>query len=96
MTDQVCRIICYMLYATELVLVGEAIFHNAVKEKIRYVVMAAVYVAVIIPTVFFMENHFLVEIGLNMAIYICLFRGRIMQRLARCFGVYIFSSGDSQ
>lgn len=92
MADQVCRIIYYMLYVTELVLIGEAVFHDAVKEKIRYVVMAAVYVAVIIPTVFFMEDHFLIEMGLNMAIYICLFRGRIMQRLARFFGVYIFTN----
>lgn len=92
MTDQVCRIIYYMLYAAELFLVGEAVFHDVVKEKIRYVIMAAVYVAVIIPTVFFTEDHFLIEMGLNIAIYISLFRGRIRLRLARFFGVYIFTS----
>ncbi|MDE7274687.1 MAG: GHKL domain-containing protein [Lachnospiraceae bacterium] len=92
MTDQVCRIVYYIIYAVELFWVGEAIFHDAVREKHRYVGMAVVYVAVIIPTVLFAGNYFLIELGLNIAIYICLFRGKITLRLARFLRVYIFSS----
>lgn len=92
MTDSVCRIVYYIMYAVELFLVGESAFHNRVKEKIRYVVMIAVYVAVIIPTVLFMDDYFLIELGLNAVIYLFLFQGKITLRLAHFLGVYLFTS----
>ncbi len=92
MTDQICRIVYYILYTVEMFLVGEAIFHDRVREKSRYAAMAVMYVGVIIPTVLYVEDHFWIEIGLNIAIYICLFQGRIARRLARFWGVYIFTN----
>ncbi|MDE6620340.1 MAG: hypothetical protein K2K74_07615, partial [Lachnospiraceae bacterium] len=92
MMDSVCRIVYYIMYAAELFLVGEAAFHNRVKEKIRYVVMIAVYISVIIPTVLFMDDYFLVELGLNAAVYIFLFQGKIILRLTHFLGVYIVTS----
>lgn len=92
MTDSACRIVYYIMYAVELFFVGEAAFHNRVKEKIQYVVMIAVYVAVIIPTVLFMDDYFLIELGLNAAIYLFLFQGKITLRLVHFLGVYLFTS----
>ena len=92
MTDQICRIVYYILCSVEMFLVGEAIFHDRVREKSRYAAMAVMYVGVIIPTVLYVEDHFWIEIGLNIAIYICLFQGRIARRLARFWGVYLFVS----
>lgn len=92
MTDQICRIVYYILCSVEMFLVGEAIFHDRVREKSRYAAMAVMYVSVIIPTVLYVEDYFWIEIGLNIAIYICLFQGRIARRLARFWGVYLFVS----
>lgn len=92
MTDQICRIVYYILCSVEMFLVGEAIFHDRVREKSRYAAMAVMYVGVIIPTVLYVEDYFWIEIGLNIAIYICLFQGRIARRLARFWGVYLFVS----
>ncbi len=92
MTDSACRIVYCIMYAVELFFVGEAAFHNRVKEKIRYVVMIAVYVSVIIPTVLFMDDYFLIELGLNAAIYLFLFQGKIILRLTHFLGVYIVTS----
>ncbi len=89
MTDQICRIVYYILYTAEMFLVGEAIFHDRVREKSRYAAMAVMYVGVIISTVLYVEDYFWIEIGLNIAIYICLFQGRIARRLARFWGVYL-------
>ena len=92
MTDQICRIVYYILCSVEMFLVGEAIFQDRVREKSRYAAMAVMYVGVIIPTVLYVEDHFWIEIGLNIAIYIFLFQGRIARRLARFWGVYLFVS----
>lgn len=92
MTDQICRIVYYIVYAVEIFLVGEAIFQDRVREKSRYAAMVVMYVGVIIPTVLYVEDHFWIEIGLNIAIYICLFQGKIVRRLARFLGVYIFTN----
>jgi len=92
MTDQICRIVYYILCSVEMFLVGEAIFQDRVREKSRYAAMAVMYVGVIIPTVLYVEDHFWIEIGLNIEIYIFLFQGRIARRLARFWGVYLFVS----
>lgn len=92
MTDSACRIVYYIMYAVELFFVGEAAFHNRVKGKMRYAVMIAVYLSVIIPTVLFLDDYSLIELGLNAALYLFLFQGKITLRLAHFWGVYIVTS----
>ena len=57
MAEKVLRIIYYIVYALELFLIGDGIFHNRVKEKVKYVAMAGIYLLVMIPAVLFLNNN---------------------------------------
>lgn len=92
MSENVLKLVYYIMYSVEIFLVGEALFHNKVKEKIKYIVMTVLYLLVMIPTILLIDNpFFLVPLALNILIYIVLFQGKLLLRLTHFLGVYIFT-----
>lgn len=89
MADQILNIIYYIVYAVELFLVGDGIFHNRVREKTKYAAMAVVYLLVIISTVLFLKNSVFIILTLNILMYIVLFQGKIFSHIVHFMGVYL-------
>ena len=92
MAEKVLRIIYYIVYALELFLIGDGIFHNRVKEKVKYVAMAGIYLLVMIPAVLFLNNNVLVILALNLLIYIVLFQGTLFSHIVHFAGVYLLTN----
>ena len=89
MADKILNIIYYIVYAVELFLVGDGIFHNRVREKTKYATMAIVYLLVIISTVLFLKNSVFIILTLNILMYIVLFQGKIFSHIVHFIGVYL-------
>lgn len=77
------------MYAVELFLVGDGIFHNRVREKTKYAAMAVVYLSVIISTVLFLKNSAFIILTLNILMYIVLFQGKIFSHIVHFISVYL-------
>ncbi len=89
MTDTILKIIYNVMYAAELFLIGEGIFHNRKKGIAKYAAMAGVYLLVTIPAVLFFHNSAAVILALNMVIYIILFQGTPFSNIIHFTGVYL-------
>lgn len=85
-------IIYYIVYAAELFLIGDGIFHNRVKEKAKYAVMAGIYFLVMIPTVLFLSNNVFVMLALNLLMYNVLFQGTLFSQIVHFVGVYLLTN----
>lgn len=92
MADEILRIIYYIVYAAELFLVGDGIFHNRVKEKAKYAVIAGIYLLVMIPVVLFLNNNVFVILALNLLMYLVLFQGTIFSNIVHFIGVYLLTN----
>lgn len=89
MTDKVLTIVYYIMYAVELFLVGEGIFHNRVRAKIKYAAMTVMYLLVTIPAVLFLNNSGFIILALNLLIFTVLFEGNLFSRIAHFLSVYL-------
>ena len=92
MADKVFQILYEVVYAVELFLVGEGIFHNRVKEKAKYAVMFVIYSFGIVPTVLYADNNFFIRILLGALIYGVLFQGSKLSCIIN-FGVVYLLTG---
>ncbi|MBD5458428.1 MAG: GHKL domain-containing protein [Lachnospiraceae bacterium] len=92
MADKFLWIIYYIVYAAELFLIGDGIFHNRVKEKAKYAVMVGIYLLVMIPTVLFLNNNVFVMLALNLLMYIVLFQGTLFSQIVHFTGVYLLTN----
>ena len=92
MGENILKLIYYIFYTSELFLVGEAIFHNRVRGKLRYAIVIVLYLLIIVSTMLLLGNvNFLIKLVLNILVYISLFQGKILSRLASFLGVYFFT-----
>ena len=92
MGENILKLIYYIFYTLELLLVGEAIFHNRVRGKLRYATVIVLYLLIIVSTMLLLGNvNFLLKLALNIIVYVSLFQGKILSRLASFFGVYFFT-----
>ena len=57
MAELILEVIYYLVYAVELFLIGDGIFHNRVRSKRKYAVMTGVYILVVVPTVLFFDHN---------------------------------------
>lgn len=89
MAGQILEMIYYLVYAVEMFLIGNGIFHNRVKEKAKYIVMAVIYLSVMILAVLFLDNKSYIILALNILMYIVLFQGNLLSRIAHFAGVYL-------
>ncbi len=91
-TNTILKLIQYIIYSVEFFLAGEAIFHNRVKEWIKYIVVIMIYLSIIVPSMLITGSvNFFVKLALNIWIYILLFQGTLSSRLVHFLGVYIFT-----
>lgn len=89
MAGQILEMVYYLVYAVELFLIGDEIFHNRVKEKAKYIIMAVIYLSVMIPTVLLLNHKVYIILALNIWMYIVLFQGSILSQIAHFVGVYL-------
>lgn len=89
MPEKVLSIVYYIMYAAELFLVGDGIFHNRVKEKVKYAVAAGVYLLVTVPAVLFSDNSPLLMLAMNLLVYTVLFQGKLFSRIVHFVSVYL-------
>lgn len=89
MADKILMILYYIVYAVELFLIGDGIFHNRVKEKVRYATVAAIYCVVMITAVLFLKNPVWIILLLNIFMYAVLFQGSLSLQIAHFIGVYL-------
>ena len=89
MTEKIWMIVYYIVYALELFFIGQGIFHNRVKEKMKYVAVAAGYLLLMIPSVLFLKHYSFILIALNLLMYLILFQGSAASRLIHFGGVYL-------
>lgn len=89
MTEKIWMIVYYIVYALELFFIGQGIFHNRVKEKIKYGAVAAGYLLIMIPAVLFLKHYGFVIMALNLLMYLILFQGSAASRLIHFGGVYL-------
>lgn len=89
MADKILMILYYIVYAVELFLIGDGIFHNRVREKAKYAVVAVLYFIVMIPAVLFLKNPGFIILALNIFMYAVLFRGNLVSQIAHFIGVYL-------
>lgn len=86
------EMIYYLVYAVELFLIGDGIFHNRVREKTKYAAMAGVYILVVVPTVLFFNHNVFIILALNILMYIVLFQGNIFSQIVHFVGVYLLTN----
>ena len=89
MTGQILEMIYYLIYAVEMFLIGDGIFHNRVKEKAKYIVVAVIYLSVMIPAVLLLSYKVYILLALNILMYIILFQGNILSKITHFVGVYL-------
>ena len=88
MSEYWLKLLDYVVYTIELFWVGESLFHNRVREWKKYVVVISVY----ITTMFLIGDKWLLAVTvLEMATFIFLFQGKIMQKLLRFFEIYLIT-----
>ena len=87
MAELILEIIYYLVYAVELFLISDGIFHNKVRERVKYAIVAGVYLLVIIPAVLLLKNTVFIILALNIFMYIALFQGNIFSRIVHYVGV---------
>lgn len=92
MTEKTWMIVYYGVYALELFFIGEAIFHNRIKEKVKYAAVAAVYLVIMIPAVMFLKQYGFIIITLNILMFLFLFQGSIGSRLIHFGVVYLLTN----
>lgn len=92
MTDKVFAILYYAVYAVELFLFGEGIFHNRVRGKAKYAAAAGGYLLVLVPTVLLLNNNIFVIMALNISAYIVLFQGNIFSNVIHFGVVYLLTN----
>ena len=87
MAYQILEMIYYLVYAVELFLIGDGIFHNRVREKAKYAIVAVVYLPVITTTLLPLNNNTFIISALNIFMYIVLFQGNIFSNIVHYVGV---------
>lgn len=92
MAYQILEMIYYLVYAVELFLIGDGIFHNRVRERTKYAAMAGVYILVVVPTVLFFNHNVFIILALNILMYIVLFQGNIFSQIVHFVGVYLLTN----
>lgn len=92
MADKVFGSIYYIMYAAELFLIGEGIFHNRVKGKARYAAVAGVYLSVLILAIVFLDKSAFIIMALNMAMYMVLFQGNVISHIVHFGEVYLLTN----
>ena len=86
------EVIYYLVYAVELFLIDDGIFHNRVRSKSKYAVMTGVYILVVVPTVLFFDHNIFMILALNILMYIVLFQGSIFSQIIHFVGVYLLTN----
>ena len=89
MTEKILMIVYYIVYALELFLIGDGIFHNRIKEKEKYAAMAGIYLFIMIPAVLFLKQHGFIIMALNIFMFFFLSQGSIGSRLIHFCVVYL-------
>ena len=77
------------MYAVEIFLIGEGIFHNLTKEIKKYIAAAGAYLLIMIPAVLFFNHYAAIMLTLNFFLYIALFQGTFFTRIAHFICVYL-------
>lgn len=92
MGEGILELIYYIIYSFEIFWIGECIFHNRVKEKKKYILVIVIYLLLVIPTVLLGKTPpFVMSVGINGFIYVCLFQDRLLTKLAQFSGIYAFT-----
>lgn len=92
MANQVLKLVYYIIYSLELLVVEEAIFHNRVKSRKCYAVVGGVYLLIMVPTILFTERpSYLIILILNISLYVLLFQGKLWSQVVHFLGVYMFT-----
>jgi len=91
-TEKVLMVVYYAVYALELFLIGDGIFHNRIKGKEKYVAMAGIYLLVMIPAVLFLKQFGIMIMALNILMFLFLFQGSIGSRLMHFCVVYLLTN----
>lgn len=86
------EIVYYIVYAVELFLIGDGIFHNRVREKMKYAAMAGVYLPAVTAAVLFLKNPLFIILSLNLCMYMILFQGNLFSNLLHFGGVYLLTN----
>ncbi|MDE7020363.1 MAG: GHKL domain-containing protein [Lachnospiraceae bacterium] len=89
MADTVLIMIYFIMYAVEIFLIGEGIFHNRTKEIKKYIAAAGAYLLIMIPAVLFFNHYAAIMLTLNFFLYIALFQGTFFTRIAHFICVYL-------
>lgn len=92
MTEKIWMIVYYVVYALELFFISEAIFHNRIKEKVKYAAVAVAYLLIMIPAVLFLRQYGFIIMALNILMFLLLFQGSIGSRLIHFGVVYLLTN----
>lgn len=92
MTEKILMIVYYVVYALELFFIGEGIFHNRIKEKVKYAAAAVAYLLIMIPAVMFLKQYGFIIMALNILMFLFLFQGSIGSRLIHFSVVYLLTN----
>lgn len=68
---------------------GEAIYHNKVEQRGKYIAMAGTYLLITVPAVLFLDHNGFVILAMNGLMYMVLFRGNFISRIAHFVSVYL-------
>ena len=85
-------IVYYVVYALELFFIGEGIFHNRIKEKVKYAAVAVAYLLIMIPAIMFVKQYGFIIMALNILMFLLLFQGSIGSRLIHFGVVYLLTN----
>lgn len=90
MGENILDLIHYILYSIEIFLAIEGIFHNRIKEALRYVVVVILYLIILFPVILLCRKYVsFFELLLNVMASVFLFQGKLSTRLLHGCVAYV-------